>query len=133
MQVTYNRLNRVAEEQVLPTCWKLDLGVLAREPLANGYLTGKYRPGMQITSGDDWRSTHDPAAVQQQLQLVERVQAEEVPEGLPLAQWAIPWCLQHPAVSAVIPGAKAVDQLQANLAAADLDLVSESHPQAAAG
>jgi aryl-alcohol dehydrogenase-like predicted oxidoreductase len=40
IQVTYNRLNRVAEEGVLPACAHADLGVLAREPLANGYLSG---------------------------------------------------------------------------------------------
>jgi aryl-alcohol dehydrogenase-like predicted oxidoreductase len=104
IQVTYNRLTREAEDAVLPRCRELDLGVLAREPLANGYLGGRYRPGMRITDAADWRSSHDPAEVEDKLDAVARIATDEVPEGVPLAQWAIAWCLQHPAVSTVIPG-----------------------------
>jgi aryl-alcohol dehydrogenase-like predicted oxidoreductase len=49
VQVPHSRLQRDAEG-VLPACAELGLGVLAREPLANGYLSGKYRPGSSITS-----------------------------------------------------------------------------------
>jgi aryl-alcohol dehydrogenase-like predicted oxidoreductase len=41
VQVGYNRLDRTAEQDVLPSCLDQDLGVIAREPLANGYLSGK--------------------------------------------------------------------------------------------
>jgi aryl-alcohol dehydrogenase-like predicted oxidoreductase len=128
IQVTYNRLTRAAEDAALPCCRELALGVLAREPLANGYLGGKYRPGMRVTDAADWRSTHDPATVGRQLEAVARIDAEEVPQGVSLSQWAIAWCLRHPAVSAVIPGARTIEQLESNLAAAGL--VSDEHPQA---
>jgi myo-inositol catabolism protein IolS len=128
IQVTYNRLNRVAEERVLPLCAEFDLGVLAREPLANGYLSGKYRPGSRITSADDWRSHHDPQEVEAKLETVARIQASEVPPDVALARWALAWCLQHPLVSAVIPGSKSIEQLESNVAAADLDLASGPHP-----
>jgi aryl-alcohol dehydrogenase-like predicted oxidoreductase len=49
---------------------------------------------------------------------------------VPLAQWALTWSLRHPAVSAVIPGSKNIEQLESNVAAADLDLVSDAHPLA---
>src|SRR5215211_5971310 len=45
IQVGYNRLDQTAEQGVLPACLDQDLGVIIREPLANGYLSGKYRPG----------------------------------------------------------------------------------------
>jgi aryl-alcohol dehydrogenase-like predicted oxidoreductase len=51
-----------------------------------------------------------------------------VPPDVPLARWALAWCLQHPLVSAVIPGSKSIEQLESNVAAADLDLASGPHP-----
>jgi myo-inositol catabolism protein IolS len=87
VQVGYNRIDRAAEQGVLPACMDHDLGVLAREPLANGYLTGKYHT--RITSKDDWRSGHDPAQVQLKLELVEQIRGSEVPDGVPMATWAI--------------------------------------------
>ena len=131
VQVGFNRLDRSAEQGVLPACLEQDLGVIVREPLANGYLSGTYRPGGWVTAADDWRSGHDPAEVQRRLELVEELRRTEVPEGMPMAQWAIGWCLRHPAVSCVVAGAKSVQQLEANAAAADLDLVRDDHPRAA--
>jgi aryl-alcohol dehydrogenase-like predicted oxidoreductase len=58
------------------------------------------------------------------------VQASEVPAGVPIARWAIAWCLQHPAVSAVIPGSRTIEQLESNAAADELHLVSDDHPLA---
>ncbi len=55
---------------------------------------------------------------------------EEVPEGVPMAQWALAWCLQHPAVTCVIPGCKNTGQVASNAAAADLAIVPDEHPQA---
>jgi aryl-alcohol dehydrogenase-like predicted oxidoreductase len=126
IQVTYNRLNRVAEDNVLPTAAERELGVLAREPLANGYLSGKYRPGSRVTSPADWRSLHDAREVENMLASVAEIEAREVPAGVPLARWALAWCLRHPAVGAVIPGSRTLEQLESNVAAAEL--VSDAHP-----
>ena len=131
IQVSYNRLNRQAEDRVLPAAAPLGLGVLAREPLANGYLTGKYRPGSRIKAPNDWRASNDPADVEAKLEAVAQIAATEVPPGVPVSTWALTWCLQHPAVTAVIAGSKTVEQLEANAAAADLDLVADTHPLAA--
>lgn len=133
IQVTYNRLNRAAEKHVMPVAGELRLGVLAREPLANGYLSGKYRPGRPITQAGDWRSLEDRGEVEARLATVAEIQAREAPADVPLARWALAWCLQHPLVSAVIPGSKTIEQLEGNVAAAELDLVSDSHPLAATG
>jgi myo-inositol catabolism protein IolS len=132
VQVGYNRLDRTAEEGVLAACLDRGLGVLVREPLANGYLSGKYRPGAWVTAGDDWRSGHDPAEVRRRLELVEEIRRTEVPQGVAMAAWAIGWCLRHPAVGCVVAGCRSVRQLEANAAAADLDLVRDDHPQSVA-
>ncbi|MBN1765606.1 MAG: aldo/keto reductase, partial [Sedimentisphaerales bacterium] len=49
---------------------------------------------------------------------------------IPMAQWALAWCLGHPAVSCVIPGCKNTEHVKSNAAAADLDMVTPDHPQA---
>lgn len=120
VQVTYNRLTRGAEDEVLPACAAAGLGVLAREPLANGMLSGRYRPGGWVTSSDDWRSRGDREQADAALREVADIEASEVPGDVPLAQWAVAWPLRHPAVTAVIPGCRTVEQLEGNAAAAGL-------------
>lgn len=125
IQVVYNRLARGPEEALLPACRELGLGVLARVPLASGLLSGKYRPGARFT-GHDVRATRDPEQLDATLREVEEIAQREVPAGVPMARWALAWCLRHPAVSCVIPGCKDPEQVVANAAAADL--VEEGHP-----
>ena len=106
---------------MLPRCAELELGVLAREPLANGFLSGKYRLAEAISDPRDWRSKLGEAEVLRRLEVVAKVE-EELPPGVPMAQWAIAWCLRHSAVAAVVAGAKTVDQLVANAGAAEIAL-----------
>lgn len=127
IQVVYNRLDRKPEEGVFASCQEQDLGVLARVPLASGYLSGKYKPGT-VFAGNDVRHRHDPEHVKNLLQQVEEIQRTEVPEGVDMAQWALAWCLNHPAVTSVIPGSKSPAQVEANAKAALL--VGDDHPQA---
>jgi myo-inositol catabolism protein IolS len=119
IQVIYNRLDRAPEEQVFPLCQSQDLGVLARVPLASGYLSGKYKPGDSFPA-NDIRAGHDRAATDEKLREVERIRREEVPAGASMAEWALAWCLKHPAVTAVIPGSKDPGQMRSNARAAEL-------------
>jgi aryl-alcohol dehydrogenase-like predicted oxidoreductase len=120
IQVIYNRLDRVPEVDVFPSCQAQNLGVLARVPLASGLLSGKYRPGVIFTDPDDIRSKRDPAMIEDRLRQVEEIRQSEVPAGVSMAAWALAWCLKHPAVTCVIPGCKSVEQVEFNAAAADL-------------
>ncbi|MDN4592497.1 aldo/keto reductase [Polycladomyces subterraneus] len=127
IQVVYNRLDRKPEEQVFPSCQRQDLGVLARVPLASGLLSGKYRPGV-VFQQNDVRNRLQKVELTKKLQMVEEIRRKEVPEGVEMAQWALAWCLKHPAVTCVIPGCKDVEQVMSNAKAADW--VSDDHPQA---
>jgi aryl-alcohol dehydrogenase-like predicted oxidoreductase len=127
IQVLYNRLERGPEQRVLPACRRLDLGVLARVPLASGLLSGKYKPGTTFPSGDV-RAGEDPQKLNEKLREVERIAREEVPPGVDMARWALAWCLRHEAVTATIPGCKNVKQVESNAAAANL--VNDDHPLA---
>ncbi|RCX13278.1 aryl-alcohol dehydrogenase-like predicted oxidoreductase [Fontibacillus phaseoli] len=119
IQVVYNRLDRVPEQRVFPSCETQDLGVLARVPLASGYLSGKYKPGA-VFDNTDVRHRHDPESTRRKLEEVEQIARKEVPEGVDMAQWALAWCLRHPAVTSVIPGCKNPAQVESNASAAEL-------------
>ena len=129
VQVIYNRLDRKPEEAVFPSCRRQDLGVLARVPLASGLLSGKYRPGATFAKGDT-RHEKKQEQIDAQLREVEQIGRAELPPGVPMAQWALAWCLRHEAVACVIPGCKSVEQVESNAAAAGLDMVAEDHPLA---
>ncbi|MFA9477789.1 aldo/keto reductase [Phycisphaerales bacterium AB-hyl4] len=132
IQVVYNRLDRAPEEAgVFDLCREQNLGVLARVPLASGYLSGKYTTASEFPENDVRSRWHKPEDRAAKLTEVQRIAEEELPAGVPMAQWALAWCLKHPAVTCVIPGCKNPEQVHGNAAAADLDLVSDDHPQAA--
>ena len=118
VQLVYNRLEREAEK-VLPLCREMNLGVMARVPMASGLLSGKYKPGTTFTQGDV-RSTRQPERLAAQLAEVEQIAKQEVPAGVNMAQWALAWCLRNEAVTCVIPGCKNVEQVRSNAAAAKL-------------
>jgi aryl-alcohol dehydrogenase-like predicted oxidoreductase len=119
IQVIYSRLEREAEKGVLPLCAEHNLGVLARVPLASGFLSGKYKPGATWPLGDV-RAGRKAEETEARLKEVESIAKNEIPPGVPMAQWALAWCLRHPAVTSVIPGAKDRAQMASNAAAADL-------------
>ena len=121
LQVVYNRLDRRPEQMYFPHAQRDQLGILARVPLASGLLSGKYRPGASFPSNDT-RSTFDAAKLRNDLAEAERLLQSEVPAGVPMAQWALAWCLNNPLVSAVIPGCKDPAQVASNAAAAELKL-----------
>lgn len=119
IQVIYSRLDREPEKIVFPKCIEDNLGVFARVPLASGLLSGKYKPGHKFT-GVNERARKDNKMIQDRLKEVERIQENEIPDGVSMASWALSWCLKNSAVSAVIPGCKNPEQVKSNAAAADL-------------
>jgi len=127
IQVVYNRLDRAPEEEVFPLCIDRNLGVLARVPLASGFLSGKYKPGARFAESDV-RSTRDAAKNDALLAEAEKIRKSEVPDGVDMAGWALAWCLRHDAVTCVIPGCRNPGQVAANARA--VDLVEEKHRQA---
>lgn len=119
LQVYYNRLDRRPEQMYFPHAEKDRLGILARVPLASGLLSGKYKPGATFPA-NDVRSAIDAEKIKRDLAEVKRLQREEVPPGVPMAKWAMAWCLKNPVVSALIPGCKNSEQVKANASAAEL-------------
>jgi aryl-alcohol dehydrogenase-like predicted oxidoreductase len=126
-QPEYSMLWRVIESEVIPLSEKEGLGQIVFSPVAQGVLTGKYRPGEPPPAGS--RAT-DPAGsrfIESLLtdDVLARVQqlgpiAEEA--GLTLAQLAVAWVLQNPNVSAAIIGATRPEQVRENVKASGVRL-----------
>jgi aryl-alcohol dehydrogenase-like predicted oxidoreductase len=123
LQVFYNRLDRRPEQIYFPHARRDHLGIIGRVPLASGLLTGKYKPGAAFAA-NDVRSSFDAARVGRDLAEVERLQKDEVPAGVSIANWALAWCLRDPLVSSVICGCKNPGQVRANAAAGEARPVS---------
>jgi aryl-alcohol dehydrogenase-like predicted oxidoreductase len=119
LQVVYNRLDVRAESDVFPFARRYGLGILARVPLASGFLSGKYEAGDSFAA-DDYRSTLGKEEIVRRVREAERIAAEELPLGVSRTRWALAWCLRDPVVAAVIPGAKSPEQVAENASAADL-------------
>ena len=117
LQVIYNRLDRRPEQLYFPHAQRDHLGILARVPLASGLLSGKYPPGASFPPSEV-RGTFEVEKLKKDLAEVERIKNTEVPKGMPMAPWALAWCLNNPLVSAVIPGCKDAAQVRANAEAA---------------
>ncbi|MCB1615718.1 MAG: aldo/keto reductase [Pseudomonadales bacterium] len=120
IQTIYNAVKRKAEETVLPVADNQNLGVIARVPLASGFLSGKYQPGARFIDSDI-RSKRPEEGLDAEIAAALDA-LKEKPDGIDAASWAIAWCLKQPRISTVIPGCKTIEQLLANAAGADLDL-----------
>lgn len=129
-QPLYNLFDRGIEAAILPTAARHGLGLLAYSPLAQGVLTGKYRPGAALPPGS--RATDERSAqfVARYLTEPRRSQAQQLAAaaarfGLTATQAALGFCLREPQVAAVLVGARDEVQLAASLAAADVALPAE--------
>jgi len=131
-QPQYSLLWRVIESEVVPTCRELGIGQIVWSPIAQGVLTGKYRPGQAPPAGS--RATDDKGGatmISRWLEddVLERVQLlQPIADGLGLsmAQLAVAWVLQNDNVSAAIIGASRPEQVTENVKAAGVALDEET-------
>ncbi len=120
IQVPYNAVLTKAEETVLPEAQKQDLGVIARTPLASGFLSGKYLPGHEFAM-NDVRAMRPQKGLDREINAALELLRQKPAQMEPVA-WANAWCLRQPQISTVIPGIKSVEQLQANALAGEVAL-----------
>lgn len=127
IQVEYNLLAQEFAGEVFPLAQRADVGVIARVPLRRGLLTGKFTPADQGRfHGEDVRARNFAGErFQEELKKVEMLRFLVEGPVSSLAQAAIAFCLAHPAVSVVIPGARNAAQMRENASAADITLPPE--------
>ncbi len=125
-QPPYSILVRGIEADVLPTCDRYGMGVIPWSPLAGGWLSGKWRHGVEPKS---WRSSIVPdrwdlsqPGNQRKLDAADALGQLADEAGTPLVQLAVAWVIQHPTVTAAIIGPRTMDQLTSQLGATDVTL-----------
>ncbi|WP_028662035.1 aldo/keto reductase family protein [Saccharomonospora saliphila] len=128
-QPQYNMLWRVIEEQVVPTSEREGLSQIVWSPIAQGVLTGKYRPGQALPEGS--RATDEKGGGaktisrflrDEVLTSVERLRPLAEQAGLSLAQLAVAWVLQNGNVASAIIGASRPEQVRENVEAVGVRL-----------
>jgi aryl-alcohol dehydrogenase-like predicted oxidoreductase len=133
-QPQYSMLWRVIESQVVPTASDLGIGQIVWSPLAQGVLTGKYKPGAPPPPGSRATDERGGQFIQHFLNddvLTRVAKLRPVAEaaGLNMAQLAVAWVLQNPNVSSAIIGASRPEQVRDNVKASGVKLSAETLQQ----
>jgi aryl-alcohol dehydrogenase-like predicted oxidoreductase len=126
-QPPYSLLVRGIEADVLPVCERYGMAVIPWSPLAGGWLTGRYRRGMeppQSTRAEriPWRYDLTLPENQRKLDAADALAVLAEEAGMTLIQLALAFVLQHPAVTAPIIGPRTMEQLDSQLAALEVTL-----------
>lgn len=127
-QPQYSLLWRVIEAEVVPTCQELGISQIVWSPIAQGVLTGKYRPGEPVPDGS--RATDDQGGAafikrllrDEVLTAVQQIVPLAAEAGITPAQLAVAWVLRNPNVASAIVGASRPEQVVENATAADITL-----------
>lgn len=131
-QPQYSALYRVIEAEVVPTCRELGIGQVVFSPIAQGVLTGKYRPGQPPPAGS--RATDEKSGAT----FIKRLTRPEILAavqgltpiasdlGLSMAQLAVAWVLQNDNVSCAIVGASRPEQVRDNVGASGVVLDADT-------
>ena len=131
-QPQYSMLWRVIEGEVVPASKQLGLSQIVWSPIAQGVLTGKYKPGQPLPEGS--RATDEKGGADmikrfmrdEVLEAVQRLQPVADESGLTLAQLAIAWTLQNENVASAIVGASRPSQVTDNVKAAGVTLDADT-------
>lgn len=130
-QPVYNMLERGIEKEVIPVAAKHGIGQVVFSPLAQGILTGKYKPGQAAPAGTRGADPKQSKFLQRYFEkpgLLENVQklgtvAER--NNLSLAQLAVAWVLRRPEITSALIGATRPEQVEENVKAVGVKLSAE--------
>lgn len=122
LQTEYSLFTREVEEEILPTCRKLDISFIPYSPLGRGMLTGTLK---EVPTDDaDYRTSVSPrfrkGNFEQNKKLVDKLEQVAADKGCTPAQLAIAWVLHQGEDIIPIPGTKRIKYLEENTAAADI-------------
>jgi aryl-alcohol dehydrogenase-like predicted oxidoreductase len=126
IQVVFNLFSTEPVAELFPLALEQGVGIITREPLANGFLTGKYTPGATFEPGDI-RRNWPPQTIAARSTYADKLRAVlERPGERTLVQAALRFALAHPAVSTAIPGAKTPEQVAENCGASEAPSFDEA-------
>jgi len=127
-QPNYSLLNRKVEERLLPLCGRAGIGQVVFSPLAQGVLTGKYKPGQPLPGDsralDDRQNMFMKNLIENRatLEKVQRLESIARDHGCTMAQLALAWILRRTEVTSCIIGATKPGQVAENAEASGITL-----------
>ncbi|MDR3376336.1 MAG: aldo/keto reductase, partial [Ancalomicrobiaceae bacterium] len=126
LQAYYTIAGRDLERELVPLMTEEKIGLMVWSPLAGGLLSGKFGPGA-ASPNDARRANFDfpPVNKDRAWSVIAAMRAVGEAHGVSVARVALAWLLSKPHVMSIIIGAKTVEQLNDNLAAADLVLTAD--------
>src|SRR6266566_2646856 len=131
LQPQYSLLAREIEWEIVPAAIDAGLGLLPWSPLGGGWLSGKYQRGQRPSGatrlGEDpnrGMEAYDRRGTRRTWDVIDAVQKIADERGVSMAEIALAWVSDRPAVTSTILGARTIGQLEANLRAADLHLTA---------
>ena len=127
VQPHYSMMERSIESELLPFCQKYDVGVLPYYPLANGFLTGKYRRGENIPEGTRLGVNDRGMFTEENFDLIEKLDSFSSKREKTVLDLAFAWLLARDEISSVIAGATSVEQVVSNAATAEFVLTKEEY------
>jgi aryl-alcohol dehydrogenase-like predicted oxidoreductase len=125
LQAQYSLISRDLEREHVPLCREEKLGILPWSPLAGGFLTGKFerdKPPAEGTRLGEKAERFERYNLERNWKILDAVRAVAAEVGSTPSAVSLAWLLAKPQVTSVIFGARTLEQLDANLAAADLVL-----------
>ena len=125
VQPKYSLMDRAIETELVPFCEKYGLGILPYYPLANGFLTGKYRRGQDAPAGTRLAESDRGMFTDANFDLLDGLEAFCEEHGHTVLELAFAWLLANDAVSSVIAGATRVEQIVSNAKAASWQLTAQ--------
>jgi len=127
IQVEYNLLTQEPAERIFPLAQQANVGIIARIPLKRGILTGKLtRADEERFQGEDVRArTFKGEPFAKELAKADQLGFLVHGPVKTLGQAALAFCLAHPAVSVVIPGARNAAQMRENASGADVEIPAD--------
>lgn len=118
VQVIYNIFDQAPEDKLFPLCKEMNVGVIARVPLDEGSLSGKFTPETKFPA-DDWRSRYFGAEnLKNTLKRVDELKKLPV-NGMSLPEMSLRFILSNPAVGTTIIGMRKPDHVKENIATSD--------------
>ena len=127
VQPHYSMMERSIESELLPFCQKYDVGVLPYYPLANGFLTGKYRRGENIPEWTRLGVNDRGMFTEENFDLIEKLDSFSSKREKTVLDLAFSWLLARDEISSVIAGATSAEQVVSNAATAEFVLTKEEY------
>jgi aryl-alcohol dehydrogenase-like predicted oxidoreductase len=130
-QSVYSMFNRDIERFVLPACARYGMGMIVWSPLDGGFLSGKYKAAADFDDSSrivnfskrfTGKFDAESQVIQRKLALIPQLEKLAGEAGITLAQLAVAFTVEHPAVTSAIIGPRTMEHLEGLLGTGDIKL-----------